>query len=73
MLTPVQEEVVIHLRPTLMLPLDDLLVRDAVVHLSACLTLQAGQVLAPPWRGQRQHPQATDAVREQHALSGRAH
>ena len=59
-LTPAQETVVLHLRRTLLLPLDDLLAVTRV-HLPPCLTLWLGPLSAPPWRGQPQRPQTPGA------------
>ncbi len=59
-LTPAQETVVVHLRRTLLLPLDDLL---AVTREFICphVTLRTGPVPAPPCSGQPQCPQAPGA------------
>ena len=61
MLTPAQETVVLHLRRTLLLPLNGLLAVTREFICPPCLTRWLGSLSAPPWRGQAQRPQTPRA------------
>ena len=61
-LTPAQETVVVHLRRTLLLPLDDLLAVTREFICPPCLALRPGPLPAPPWGRQPQRPQAPGAT-----------